>query len=140
MTSILSPMHQASLIGQNIIVTTGCSSSHLPLAGPSSAFPLPFCLTHAPFHGRMLAPSRHACFLSSPHTHFSQHAPILRLLLALPHFPSLRPWALCESTGTGRGKPLSHTAILSFVCIKKSGQSRPFCLFPCCLHQFMKVS
>ena len=97
MTSLPSPMHQASLIGQNIIVTTGCSSSHLPLAGPSSPFSL--CLTHAPFHSRTLAHNGHARFLSAADTRFSWSAFTLRLPLTRPHFLSLQPCAAVQVLG-----------------------------------------
>lgn len=87
-------MHQASLIAPNIIVTTGCSSSHLPLAGPSSTF----CLTHAPLHSCTLTHNRHAHFLILPNTHSSWPALALRLLFTGPHFSPSKLMLLCEST------------------------------------------
>lgn len=96
MTSILSSMHQASLIAPNIIVTTGCSSSHLPLAGPLSTF----CLTRAPLHSCTLTHNRHAHFLFLPNAHFSWPALALHLLLTGPHFSPSSLVLLWESTST----------------------------------------
>lgn len=98
MTSIPSSMHQASLIAPNIIVTTGCSSSHLPLAGPSSAF----CLAHAPLHSCTLTHGRHAHFLFLPNTHFSCPALTVHLLLTGSHFSPSNLVLLCESMSTNR--------------------------------------
>lgn len=114
-------MHQASLIGHNIIVTTGCSSSHLLLAGPSSAHPL--CLTHAPSLGHTLAPSRHACGLFFPNAHFP---------LPLPPTDLGFVW--------GQWHTAQHSTALGFVCVKQPEENWPFPLFPYCPHQFMEVS
>lgn len=134
MTSILSSMHQASLIAPNIIVTTGCSSSHSPLAGPSSTL----CLAHAPLHSCTLTHNRHAHFLFLPNAHFSWLALGLHLLLISlkPSFLSLQPYAAVR---VHKHKMLNSAANFSLVCVKKPGQTKSFHLFPHCLHWLMKV-
>lgn len=135
MTSLPSPMHQASLIGQNIIVTTGCSSSHLPLAGPSSTLSL--CVTRAPFPSRTLTHTSHAHSLPWSHMHFSGRVLTMRFPHACPHFLSLQPHTAVRVHG--HEPQLRSVAIFSLVCAKKPGENKSFRLFPHCLRWFMKV-